>query len=188
MNTHATLTPSQLAFHQAAKERAWRKIQAARRNMRRIEPTPLPAPVRAYVEPIVYPVMNEPEWAVAKTRFDDHITAWRQWKRRQINIAASPIRFYIKRRSIELLSTYDAVMSRSRKHIVVDPRHLIMWEIKTKIKPGMSYPEVGRIFGLDHTSALHACRRIQKIVDEGRLEAFVAEHIQRVRFGPRGKR
>lgn len=188
MNQHVTLTPSQIALHQAAKERAWRKIEAAKQNTRRALPEQLPAPVRTYVEPIVYPIMQEPAWTVSKTRFDDHVTAWIRWRKEQDDIAASPMRAHIKKRALELLSTYDDTVSHSRRRIDVVPRHITMWEIKTFVKPNASLPEIGAIYGLDHTSVLHGVRRIQAIVDAGKLDEFVAEHMDRAMRGPRWKR
>ncbi len=187
MNQLAPITPSQLNWHQAAKERELRKIKAAQQNARRARPMPLAAPVRTYVEPIVYPIMQEPAWSVSKTRFDDHVTAWMRYKKEQDDIAASPMRAHIKKRALELLSTYDDTVSHSRRRIDVVPRHITMWEIKTFVKPNASLPEIGAIYGLDHTSVLHGIRRIQAIVDAGKLDEFIAEHMDLV-LSTKGRR
>ena len=38
-------------------------------------------------------------------------------------------------------------------------RDMIVFEIKTDVKPGISYPELGRLFGKDHTSAILSYHR-----------------------------
>ena len=48
-------------------------------------------------------------------------------------------------------------------------RHIVIWEIKTLTS--WSLPQIGRYLGgFDHTSVLHAVRRIQKMMDEGKLK------------------
>lgn len=89
---------------------------------------------------------------------DAHVIAWQKWKAS----AGSPLRNYIQQRCEELGVPYLAVVGQSRKSKVVEVRHLLMWEIRTKVKPSISYPELGRIFGgRDHTSALSACRKME---------------------------
>lgn len=53
-------------------------------------------------------------------------------------------------------TTYDAVMTeRGRKRNVVTARYLAIREVKRRY-PTMSYPQLGRIFGRDHTSIMYA--------------------------------
>ncbi|MEN0115418.1 MAG: helix-turn-helix domain-containing protein [Agrobacterium cavarae] len=145
--------------------------------------------IREVLAPKVEPVIElaPAEVTVAAHRYDAHVIDFRRWQKEIINGAAQPIRAYIKKRAVELLRTYDDVISRSRKHIDVVPRHLTIWEVKTYIRPDLSLPAIGRIYGLDHTSALNACQRIQKIVDDGKLDEFIAKHMVLVRKGPRWK-
>lgn len=51
--------------------------------------------------------------------------------------------------------TVDHIMSRSRFGQVVEARHAAICAI-VRLCPQRSYPEVGRFFGLDHTSIMHA--------------------------------
>ncbi len=146
--------------------------------------------IREVLAPKVEPVIElaPAEVTVAAHRYDAHVMDFRRWQKEIIDAAAQPIRAYIKKRAGELGVTYDAVISRSRKHIDVVPRHLTIWEVKTYIRPDLSLPAIGRIYGIDHTSALHACQRIQKIVDDGKLDDFIADHMDLVKRGPRWKR
>src|SRR5437016_4096210 len=46
---------------------------------------------------------------------------------------------------------------------------------------GLSFAEVGRVFGRDRTTAAYACRRIEDRRTEGRLDAALAELDQALR-------
>ena len=46
---------------------------------------------------------------------------------------------------------------------------------------GLSYAEVGRVFGRDRTTAAHACRKIEDRRKEGQLDAALAELEQALR-------
>jgi chromosomal replication initiator protein len=54
----------------------------------------------------------------------------------------------------------EDLISRDRHKNVSAARHEIMYWIRTKLK--WSYPEIGRLFGRDHTTVLDACRKVQK--------------------------
>lgn len=101
----------------------------------------------------------EPEWMAREILFDAHVKQWR-YLSGQENITC---RAYIKIRAAEFGMTFEDIIGPKRSRKYVEPRHLIMWEVKTKLRPEMSYPELGRLFGgRDHTSALWAVRRIQE--------------------------
>jgi hypothetical protein len=101
----------------------------------------------------------QPLWKREYIHFDAHIHDWRI----ELLARSSPLKAYIIRRSAELGYNFDHTMKRSRKREIVDVRHLIMWEIKRLVKPSISYPELGRLFGgYDHTSCLSAVRRIDR--------------------------
>lgn len=124
-----------------------------------------PPPVR---KPIALP---EPVASILiyrdKSQKDAHVIAWRKWLSEQGN----PCKAYIKRRCLELGVHYDAVIGPMRLRSVVPARHLIMWEIKRLVKPSISYPELGRMFGgRDHTSTLHAVRKIDRMKERGEIE------------------
>ncbi|WP_430438979.1 helix-turn-helix domain-containing protein [Shinella sp.] len=87
---------------------------------------------------------------------DAHVRAYRRW---QMIAANGPCTAHILKRCAEARVSYEAVIGPCRKHRVAQFRHLLMWEIKTMVKPTISYPELGRLFGgRDHTTALHGVR------------------------------
>lgn len=49
------------------------------------------------------------------------------------------------------------IVGGKRTHAVSKARHAAAWLLR---RTGMSYPEIGRSIGCDHTSALYACRKI----------------------------
>lgn len=57
------------------------------------------------------------------------------------------------------------ILSNSRKHPYVRPRQVAMHLYRTL--SGRSFPEIGRRFGRDHTTALSNCRRIRAMIAEG---------------------
>lgn len=117
--------------------------------------TPTPQPVQ------VHPKPKRPEIVIVyrdKNPKDAHVRSWEAWKAMQ----GSPCRNYIKRRCEELGVPYEGIVGSSRFRRHCYPRQLIMWELKTFVKPSISYPELGRLFGgRDHTTALHAVRKIE---------------------------
>lgn len=153
MNIAPTYTPSQIALHEAAKARAHRKMMAARLlRLQANENAPL-----AVTE------QKEPEKPV-KVELDHnhHVQEWRKWLVRE---KTAPIRNYIKMRAEAFGLTYDEVVSGSRKKRIVGPKHQIMWEIKRKVRPETSYPEIAKNFGLvDHTTAIYVVAKMDKIM------------------------
>lgn len=106
-------------------------------------------------------VFITPEWMIADFQFDAHVQDYREWMARNLRFYGSPVRQYINRRAAELGLTYDQMIGKGRTREVTEARHLIWWEIKNIVKPDISYPEIGRIFGgRDHTSVLHGIRKI----------------------------
>jgi len=51
----------------------------------------------------------------------------------------------------------------------------------THVMLGLTFTEVGRVFGRDRTTAAHACRRIEDRRTEARLDAALAELEQALR-------
>jgi hypothetical protein len=93
---------------------------------------------------------------------DEHVKAWRRWR----SSLGSPIRNYIVSRCDDFGVTYEEIIGPSRERRLVIPRHMIMWEIKTKLRPDISLPELGRMFGgRDHTSLLYSIRKINNLMD-----------------------
>lgn len=103
-----------------------------------------------------------PFWAFTCIRFDLHVFAYREHVAAESMIGAHKIKRYIRDQAMQEGSTYSEVLSQSRKRHLVKIRHQIIWEIKTHVKPEISYPELGRLMGgRDHTSCLHAFRKVE---------------------------
>lgn len=56
--------------------------------------------------------------------------------------------------------TVDDILSRDRHKSIAEARQLAIWLVRTKL--GMSYPEIGREFKLDHTTCMHAVARVER--------------------------
>lgn len=90
---------------------------------------------------------------------DAHVKAWQRWKAS----AGSPVKSYIVSRCEELGIPYQEMIGPRKTDDIAHARHMLMWEIKTTVKPSISYPELGRLFGgRDHTTALHGVRQHAK--------------------------
>lgn len=121
------------------------------------------SPLRRVAAPVPEPTASDPMVTVRrrlprqKLHFHDaHVMAFRRW---QLIAANGPCTAHILKRCAEARVPYEAVIGPCRKHRVAQFRHLLMWEIKTMVKPSISYPELGRLFGgRDHTTALHGVR------------------------------
>ena len=61
------------------------------------------------------------------------------------------------------LTVLDLVSAR-RQRGLVRVRHLAMWRIKNETK--LSLPQIGRLFERDHTSILHAVRKIDALKNQ----------------------
>lgn len=104
--------------------------------------------------------------------FNAHVSAWKTWQREQADVMGSPLRCYIRQRAIEHGYTFAEIVGPSRNFKLVAVRHRIMWEVKTQVKPTITFPELGRLFGgRDHTSALFAYRKMEAIeAEKSRVE------------------
>lgn len=72
-----------------------------------------------------------------------------------------PARCIIERVSAVFGIPYREIMGVSRTREVVAARQAAMYEVR-KLRPDLSLPQIGKIFGgRDHTTVLHAVRKIQ---------------------------
>lgn len=71
----------------------------------------------------------------------------------------------------------EDLMSKSRKKKVALPRQIIMFFFKQNLR--MSYPEIGEYFKRDHTTALHAFKKITKEIDTNSKLAADIEYIKK---------
>lgn len=130
----------------------------------RIAP-PEPEPVVKNVGPIISTYRcQQPK--------DAHVRSW-EWHKAQ---EACKVNSHIRRRCEQLgVSVEDVKGSRRFRRIIV-VRQTLMWEIKKLVQPSISLPELGRIFGgRDHTTCLHAVRKIEAERSKGVTAAMIAE-------------
>lgn len=86
---------------------------------------------------------------------DAHVRAW-QWHVAQ---EACKVQRHIRKRCEDFGVSVDDVTSEKRSRHIVEPRQVIMYELKAEFN--LTYPEIGRrMGGRDHTTAIHACRKI----------------------------
>lgn len=104
-------------------------------------------------------------WQSHKTRFDSHVYCHRRW----IEALEKPCKVYIKRRSRELGVTYASVVGPSRKQKAVLPRQMIMWEIKTYVKPDISFVALGKLFDRDHKTAFYTFHKVNDLKARGEI-------------------
>lgn len=71
----------------------------------------------------------------------------------------------------EVCDQYEVTMldmfSPRRHKDIITPRHLAMWRLRYETQ--LSLPRIGQLFKRDHTSVLHACKRISKMVEAGEI-------------------
>lgn len=153
MNIAHYTTPTQLALYEAAKERAKRMAEAVRRSQ-----------IESQRGRVVM-LMPEP---IAKRRYrhevdeDAHVKAYRAWL---AEVRSRPIRHYITKRAEELGVTYGDVVGGSRKRHIIGPKHQIIWEVKRRVRPTISYPELAKLFGLtDHTTSRYVVIKMDKVM------------------------
>jgi len=114
-------------------------------------------PVRKSIVPIVRSV-PAPAWQKLNCRFNAHVHSWYKY---QISLLRTPALSHVLERCEQLGFTWELVKSNDRTKSVVAVRHLLIWEVRDKF--GLSLPKIGSMFGgLDHTSALHAIKKINR--------------------------
>ncbi|GLI23465.1 hypothetical protein GGQ86_002998 [Xanthobacter flavus] len=74
------------------------------------------------------------------------------------------------------------ILSSSRLHPYVLPRQVAMYLCRKFV--GHSFPEIGRRFGRDHTTALHNCQKIEAMIADGPPIARDVDAICRKLGGP----
>lgn len=104
---------------------------------------------------------SRPLWKRFAIRFDAH----EYGRAAYLAKMASPKRMFLMGVLEEIGYTLDEVMSKSRKRRISLARMYCIWRLRREF--GTSYPEIGRLLGLDHSSAIHADRRVQKMIDQG---------------------
>lgn len=78
--------------------------------------------------------------------------------------ALSPAQLIIYNVALKHGLTYADIMGRSRKADIVTARHEAMYELRQTGK--YTLPQIGRFMHRDHTTILHACRKMKKTLAE----------------------
>lgn len=126
---------------------------------------------------ILPPPLPKPRSRI-ETQHDAHVKTW------QLSLAeqANKCRYHILKRCADLGVSYKDIVGQSRVRAITDARQLLMYEIKTQVKPSISLPELGRLFGgRDHTTCLHAIVKHGYQKGEGnRLSPSEVDQIRRL--------
>lgn len=147
-------------IYEAARSLRYLHAPALRRPVPKAAALPLPPPV--FVPPRVVGLM--PYWMACDIEFDVHVHTWLAWQALHHRNCTR----YIKSRAAELGFSFRAIRGKDRHRPVVAARQLLMWEVRTIFNKTL--PEVGRLFGgRDHTTALHAVRKIERLKAEGKM-------------------
>ncbi len=93
-----------------------------------------------------------------------------------IYVASPSVREIVKRVSAASGATIMDILSHRRTADIVLPRQFAMY--LARIKTLKSLPEIGRfIGGRDHTTVMHACRKIERLIASGNLPEELAALI-----------
>lgn len=150
MNAH---NPELIRQHQAhiARQARFNKPPAVRK--------PIAEDRKVYVRHMLPQV---PAWKQKDIRFDAHCVTWK-YDRAMFESPSG----HIKRRSDGFGIPYSMMVGETRMVEIVIRRQLLVWELKRMF--GMSFPSIGRLLGgRDHTTALHAYRKIDAMTDAER--------------------
>lgn len=195
MMQQQNITPLQRASQQAAKERAWRKIEAARRFAEaRRAPDPVPVITMVRQEPVKKVEAPKPLIPPSfKTTFSRRII----WEGEYCPYAGG---------STELVQTMDMldiakawlskfpgismsqVRGNRRSRHIIFPRHVIIHAIRTQ-RPDLSLPQIGRFMGgRDHSTIVSAVKKINKMISQGKLEAGIRQWREVAASQPEGRK
>ena len=129
-------TASQIAQHKAHKDRT-----------ARLWLTPKPYVINNMIDVLEAAKRRK---AAMQVQQDFHVTEWRIYKSKE---AMSPARAYLWLRCREIGASWEEIVSGNRKHEIVNTRHRLVWECVNKFE--LSFPAIGRIFAMDHTSIMY---------------------------------
>lgn len=74
--------------------------------------------------------------------------------------------------------TPQAILSSSRHVLTVTARKVAMFVCRDRL--GMSYAQIGRIFGRDHSTVMYSCRTVEKVADMMRDADYIAARLPAV--------
>jgi hypothetical protein len=150
------------AAQRAAHAECRRRLMGGK--MPTVEPTPPAEPVIVVARIIERPKpIPMPLWKRGDIEFTAHIDAWHAHIRDRHSV-----RKYLMQRCAEMCVPYNAIVSPLRgSKATSDLRARLMWEVRSNFE-GVTYPQMGRIFGRDHTSCIVAVQKVQKELESAR--------------------
>ncbi|MBB5663243.1 hypothetical protein GGE68_001419 [Rhizobium leguminosarum] len=171
MTVHVSALMEQHQHYKAVRAKLWGAGEKKPVAINHVKPEP--------------PVVFKPLWSVQEIDFSHHVDLWRVLVRKCLgDLAASmPIEeehgaILLKPRReskliiMEVLAHFKFITIKDlkgprRETEVVRARQIAMYELHTQ-RDDLSYPGIGRIFGnRDHTTVLHAVRKIQAMKEAG---------------------
>lgn len=150
MIVQAANPQSRAEMIEAHKQRQARYAAAARNVQVRSLPSPK---VNLAFRPFV--TQRLPMWQCQDIQFDAHVWAFVTWRIEKSSI----IRRYIRKRCLELGVDYAEITRGGQSRKLVPVRDTIVYEIKTKVDPNISWPVLGRHMNRDHSSMISAFYR-----------------------------
>lgn len=155
------------------------------------------------IKPKVEIAAPSPMWKIFQFHFDAHVVMWRslikstakvirenEVLRNQLDIRADEVLMAdcLKRPARLIIDevledfphlSFSEIKSKRRTRDLVEARHRCIYEIYTQ-RPDMSYPAIGKIFGIDHTSAMFAVRRVKAKMGDKEAQEYVSR--KKVKF------
>lgn len=63
--------------------------------------------------------------------------------------------------------TVDDIVSDSRRNVVIKARQIAVWRMRNEL--GLTLNQIGNFVNKDHTTIIHACRRVEDMIKSGEL-------------------
>lgn len=156
----------------AYKARQARFAAAARKVARR--PKPAPATVLTRKKLVEW---RKPRWKKQDIHFDAHVWALVMWKMNR----GAKIRNYIRQRCIDMCICYTEVTRGGQGRALVPYRDKIIYEIKTKVDPDITWSSLGYHFNRDHSAVITAFYRGAAAAGDKDMAQKVADKRQRAK-------
>lgn len=160
---------------------------------RQAPPPPAPIVDVPEIKPIPAPQRSRiflPMWSIMDIQFDSHILTWRSYieanfgdmlreneaLKEQIHIISRGEGYVPRPTGKDIIhdtlmrdfpgTTYSEIMSDRKTRDITFPRKICMFEVYRQ-RPDMSLPQIGRLFGKDHTTILHAVQSVEAMTEYG---------------------
>lgn len=130
--------------------------QRARRNSYLHRPIPRVKDTPPVVKEVAVQLREPKESVRVPVDADAHVIAWRA----QVKIVSGRLTAtdYVRARCDVLGVLFSIITGPSRRQEVRKVRDLLMWEVHQRF-PHMSLPQIGAVFGKEHTSVYHSLKK-----------------------------